>query len=100
MSANSQAQLRLRHKKMQIVRDYRNSRGCQRCPETHPACLDLHHTNPEEKHPKLIDLKRGRTGGGAIWAKLSYPDLEAELAKCEVLCSNCHRKEETERQRI
>lgn len=93
MSLNSERQIRLRNKKMQIVRDYRESRGCQRCPEKHPGCLDLHHTDPAQKSPKLTDRRR-KTGGGALWAMLSYADLEAELAKCEVLCANCHRKEE------
>jgi len=82
----------LRAKKAAIIREYK-SRGCDRCGELHPATLDLHHV--EERHPRL----RCRKGngqlriGGFYWRDLSFADLETELKKCIVLCSNCHRKQ-------
>jgi 5-methylcytosine-specific restriction endonuclease McrA len=48
--------------------------GCSRCPEHHPACLDFHHLDPTGK-----DLSVGNA-------------ISSEIAKCVLLCSNCHRK--------
>lgn len=45
--------------------------------------LDLHHINPEEKEFNIGDLRKK----SLKWAK-----IEAELRKCTVLCSNCHRE--------
>lgn len=85
----------LRVRKAAIVRQYKNDHGCQRCEETHPATLDLHHRDPDDKHPRLKrkNSSGNRRTGGYFWRDLSYKDLELELAKCEVVCSNCHRKE-------
>lgn len=85
----------LRSRKAEIVRNYKSSQGCLRCGEDHLATLDLHHVDPESKHPRLKrkNATKNRRTGGYFWRDLSYADLEAELAKCEVLCSNCHRKE-------
>src|SRR5215471_11707213 len=77
----------LRAKKAAMVSEYKNSRGCERCGETHPATLDLHHR--EERHPRLRRKINGRPHvGGDRWRDLSFVDLEAELKKCIVLCSN------------
>jgi hypothetical protein len=86
---------------MSIVRAYRESKGCERCGENHPAVLDLHHRDEGTKHDKLRAFK---TQGGNIrlgrgWREVPLRDLDAELAKCEVLCANCHRKETYERKR-
>jgi hypothetical protein len=93
-----EAQRRLRHRKRDIVRAFR-AKGCEKCGEAHPAALDLHHRDPSTKHPKLQSYVtgsgRGRLGGRG-WVALSYADIETELTKCQVLCSNCHRKEEWE----
>jgi hypothetical protein len=60
------------------------SKGCSRCSEKHPATLDFHH----------IDLSTKEfTIGEARNRKLSEARFKAELAKCIVLCANCHRKE-------
>ena len=59
--------------------------GCVDCGyRAHHAALDFDHRDPAEKDPRLkkrpFSLK-----------KLSMTDLRAELQKCEVRCSNCHR---------
>lgn len=52
------------------------------CGESHPACLDFHHRNPEEKEGCVASFVRYG----------SWKIVEREIAKCDVLCSNCHRK--------
>jgi hypothetical protein len=56
---------------------------CDQCPENHPATLDFHHRNAEEKDFGLAELSRKSTNKDRILR---------ELAKCQVLCANCHRK--------
>ena len=52
------------------------------CGETHYACLEFHHIDPREKKFRLEAIRRP-----------SLKALQAEIAKCRVLCANCHRKE-------
>lgn len=63
----------------------KSERGCERgCGETHPAALDFHHRDPASKKHKVSDLtSRIR----------SWQVIEDEIAKCDVVCANCHRKE-------
>jgi hypothetical protein len=56
--------------------------GCSRCDEDHPAALDFHHIDPATKSFNLN--RAGRHSDAKV--------LE-EIAKCIVLCANCHRKE-------
>jgi len=58
---------------------------CSRCPENHPATLDFHHKVAKSKEASLGDAIARMDWG---WEKILR-----EIAKCEVLCSNCHRKE-------
>ena len=76
---------RHRQKKRALIQQRRNESGCSECGEGHPATLVFHHRDPETKHPYL---KKKNHGKG--WPALSYEDLEAEFAKCDVLCANCH----------
>lgn len=56
---------------------------CAKCGENHPACLDFHHLDPEKKELTIAsDMRR-----------YSKETLLAEIDKCIILCSNCHRKE-------
>ena len=56
---------------------------CSHCGEDHPACLQFHHQVPTTKERSVSDaVRRG-------W---SQARIERELAKCEVLCANCHAK--------
>jgi len=65
------------------IRTIKVGRGCARCGENAPECLHFHHRDPSEK-----DLEIGAviTAG---WGKQRILD---EIAKCDVLCANCHFK--------
>jgi hypothetical protein len=63
--------------------DLKHRLGCSSCPENHPACIDFHHKDGEEKEHNISDMVRNG------WEKKKI--LE-EIAKCTPLCSNCHRK--------
>lgn len=54
--------------------------GCSLCEETEPCCLDFHHVDPKKK---LCSVSR---------SYMSDKRLREEIAKCIVLCANCHRK--------
>jgi hypothetical protein len=58
--------------------------GCSRCPETHPAALDFHHVDGAEKL-FMVCIANTRP--------VAKAKLKAEMAKCVILCANCHRKE-------
>jgi hypothetical protein len=67
-------------KKRQILFDARAG-GCIKCGETHPWCLDFHHREGT-----------GKLGHIGVFRKFGTARLLAEIAKCDVLCANCHRK--------
>ncbi len=56
---------------------------CKTCPENHPATLDFHHRDPTEKTICVAD---------AVSYGWGMESILAEIEKCDVLCSNCHRK--------
>ena len=62
--------------------EYRSRMSCSVCGENHHACLDFHHTNPEEKEFRIGD----KVG---LW---KHERIVKEVEKCVVLCSNCHKK--------
>lgn len=57
--------------------------SCIECGERRVPCLGFHHLDPATKE---IDLAI------AIHLGWSKKRIEAELAKCIVLCGNCHAK--------
>ena len=64
-------------------RDLKKDLSCQECGENHIACLEFHHTDPDKKDGKVSRM---------VLAALSEETILAEIAKCIVLCSNCHQK--------
>ena len=60
---------------------------CERCPEDHPGALQFHHRNPK--------LKSFGISTKVLASARKYPwdMIEAEVAKCDLLCANCHAKE-------
>ncbi len=65
-------------------KEYKSKLKCSKCPENHPATLDFHHKNSKDKESQISYLVRGG---------YSIERIKKELSKCQVLCSNCHRKE-------
>ena len=63
---------------------YKSTLSCTRCDENHPACLQFHHIDRHMKKKGIADIARN---GSCI------ETLKAEIAKCVVLCANCHFKE-------
>lgn len=65
--------------------EYKSTLQCSRCGfgKGLPRCLDFHH-RPGTK--KSFALSVGRNG-------YSWATLMKEVAKCDVLCANCHRLE-------
>lgn len=55
---------------------------CSKCGENDRRCLDFHHLNPSLKFKSIAHMIRVN----------SHSKIEAEVSKCIVLCSNCHRK--------
>jgi hypothetical protein len=68
-------------------KDLKKDLRCERCGEDHPATIEFHHLDPTEKENSVSQM---------IVSRLSKETILAEMAKCIVLCSNCHRKEHYE----
>lgn len=64
--------------------ELKTGKTCKRCPENHPACLDFHHRDPTTKVAEISVMVRDGVARKIIMA---------EIAKCDLLCANCHRKE-------
>lgn len=69
-------------KRKKLFKEYKKTLKCQRCGENHIACLDFHHKNPAEKDFQI----------GVGYCSNSIKRIKEEIAKCDVLCANCHKK--------
>lgn len=68
---------------LDYIRSIKQASGCTSCAEDDYRCLDFHHVDAASKAFGIYDgARRGR----------SLSSLDAEIAKCVVLCANCHRK--------
>ena len=56
---------------------------CCKCTEDHPACLEFHHRNPKDKELEISTM---------VARGMSKFRIGREITKCEIICSNCHRK--------
>lgn len=63
------------------IASYKESRPCMDCGQYFPAvCMDFDHRDPKQKRFSISnDIAR-------LWEKT----LE-EIAKCDLVCANCHR---------
>lgn len=66
----------------QRYKDWKLTQQCCICGESSPECLDLHHVDPAIKDGNI----------GDIVSKYNWQKVLAEIAKCVVVCANCHRK--------
>lgn len=71
--------------KRAAIREYiqgiKNQLYCTDCGERHPATLQFHHLNSEDKTFAI---------GKAVNRGFSLDRIKKEISKCIVLCANCH----------
>ena len=72
-----------RDRNTRYIEEYLLNHPCARCGESDVEVLEFDHLDPTEKEYTIAQL----VGGGMGLIK-----LQKEMAKCQVLCSNCHRK--------
>lgn len=78
-----EANKRWSEKKADEFKKIKSTLRCNRCGESHIACLDFHHLDQSKKDGNISTLVR----------RCSSEKLLEEISKCEILCANCHRKE-------
>lgn len=66
--------------RQQLIESQRN-KPCMDCGFYHPGCMQFHHRNPKEKSFKVTDTR---------YYHVSVDILLTEIAKCDVICANCH----------
>lgn len=75
-------------RKLALVHKYKLAHGCADCGySSHPAALEFDH-RPDEHKLFNIGEKVGAYSLERVWA---------EVAKCDVVCANCHAIRTTER---
>ena len=65
----------------EYIQDIKNQLYCADCGEQHPATLQFHHRNSEDKTFAI---------GKAVNRGFSLDRIKKEMLKCIVLCANCH----------
>ena len=70
------------NKNREFFAAYKKELKCYKCKENHPACLAFHHRNPSKKSFNI----------GCSLVRYSIKKIMKEIAKCDVLCANCHMK--------
>lgn len=65
----------------QAVVDALKAAGCADCGEADSVVLEFHHRDPATKRQKI---------GTLVAAHYPVQRLLEELAKCALLCANCH----------
>lgn len=71
-----------RSKHADWLADIKSAAGCQICGEKDHRCLVFHHRDPRDK---LFQITQN------TWSR-KQDILEAEIAKCDVLCANCQHR--------
>ncbi len=69
---------------MSIYSEIKAQARCKHCGESHPAVLQFHHRDAKEKLFDVSTFVYHQKGG--------LRKLEEEIAKCDILCGNCHFK--------
>lgn len=70
----------LRLERTRYLLEHFRTHPCTDCGESDPVVLEFDHLRD-----KLFDVSAALT-------QRAWPSILAEIAKCEVVCSNCHRR--------
>lgn len=66
----------------QLIRDLKESKPCMDCKQKYPACvMDFDHRDPSKKKGTI----------SIMVSKSGIDKTLAEIKKCDLVCSNCHR---------
>jgi hypothetical protein len=69
------------HTARNLIDAIKLERGCTDCGyNTHPAALEFDHRDPQHKRFTISGNESRR-----------WTDILTEIAKCDVVCANCHR---------
>lgn len=60
---------------------------CERCGETDPVCLEFHHKDSERRNGNEKQMV-----SHMVSYAYSEKHILEEIAKCHVVCANCHRR--------
>lgn len=82
-------QQRHRDRNFHRLMEYLSDKACLDCGEADPIVLQFDHLPEFEKK---FDIGRSITGSTRKWEKI----LE-EMAKCEIVCANCHTRRTAKR---
>jgi hypothetical protein len=77
-----------RRRSAEYVLAFLREHPCRRCGEADPIVLEFNHREPGVKSGNVSDM---------VLRMCSPGRLEAEMASCDVLCANCHRRRTAER---
>ena len=70
----------LYHKNKLVIDNYKLSNPCQ-CSESDITCLEFHH---RDESTKKFSISEGKGNSTSM--------VQKEIAKCDILCKNCHMK--------
>lgn len=76
---------RIKERKKEIreeIKKYKHEKKCEVCREDHPRALDFHHVG-DKAHLVSSMVSNG----------YGITSIMKEIAKCKLLCANCHRLE-------
>jgi hypothetical protein len=76
-------QMRRRREIRQWFVEFKAAKQCEQCGEASPECLHFHHVDPTRKEISVAQ---------AVARAWSRERILKEVAKCRVLCANCHFK--------
>lgn len=71
---------RMKLERTQLLLDHLSAHPCVDCGETDPTVLEFDHLRDKE-----FDISRG-------YYSRRWETVLPEIAKCEVVCANCHRR--------
>lgn len=71
----------LKKRTITMITKFKENYGCALCAENDPCCLEFHHLDPKTK---LFEISGT--------SKRSVESYRKEMIKCEIVCTNCHKK--------